>query len=88
MMCRRFGFLHARILLYRQDEIAQLERKLVAMDDEDVDIAPEALKSRKFDDARTEEPSRKSLINAIDEKLKEYGMFTFLPDRYRSEDFN
>ena len=73
LMCRRFGFLHSRVLLYRQDELTKLEKNLIAMDEEDNEIYPLALLSRKTDDARDEEFSRKSLINTIDKKLKEYG---------------
>lgn len=75
-MCRRFGFLHSRVLLYRQDELSKLERNLIAMDAEDKDSDNGvALMSRKTDDARPdieEQYSRKTLINNIDEKLKEY----------------
>jgi len=72
LMCRRFGFLHTRVLLYRQDELAQLENDLVSLDAEDEQIAPKALISRKLDEARQDSP-RKALIQGIDEKLKEYG---------------
>lgn len=73
LMCRRFSFLHSRVLLHRQDELAEMEKTLLAMDDEDVDLDELALKSRRRDDERTEEPSRSSLINKIDAKLKDYG---------------
>ena len=85
LMCRRFGFLHTRVMLYRQDELASLERQLVLMDEEDVDLDPLALKSRDRDDQRPEQPSRKSLIQIIDDKLKEYGMF---PAGVRSEEYS
>ncbi|KAI4181206.1 MAG: hypothetical protein L6R41_006759 [Letrouitia leprolyta] len=49
-----------------------MEKTLLAMDDEDVDLDELALKSRRRDDERTEEPSRSSLINKIDAKLKDY----------------
>jgi len=71
-MCRRFGFLHQRVLLYRQDELRDLEDQLVRLDDEDQEEMPKALKSRKLDDVR-EGSYRKGLINTIDDKLKEYG---------------
>lgn len=73
-MCRRFGFLHQRVLLYRQDELRDLEDQLIRLDDEDKDDAPKALKSRKLDDVR-EGSYRKGLIQQIDDKLKEYGLF-------------
>lgn len=77
LMCRRFGFLHSRVLLYRQDELSYLENKLIGMDDEDKVDLPTALKSRKVDEDRVdieeEQYTRKYLINTIDQKLKEYG---------------
>lgn len=74
LMCRRFAFLHSRVLLHRQDELAEMEKTLIAMDDEDVEMGEElALQSRRRDDQRPEDPSRKSLINKIDNKLKDYG---------------
>ncbi|KAL8711527.1 MAG: hypothetical protein Q9225_007101 [Loekoesia sp. 1 TL-2023] len=42
------------------------------MDEEDVELDARALQSRRRDDERTEEPSRKSLVNKIDSKLKDY----------------
>ena len=71
-MCRRFGFLHQRVLLYRQDELRDLEDQLIRLDDEDREEMPKALKSRKLDDVR-EGSYRSGLIQTIDDKLKEYG---------------
>ncbi|MCJ1365072.1 hypothetical protein MMC16_004192 [Acarospora aff. strigata] len=71
LMCRRFGFLHSRVLLYRQDELVQLEKELVDLDDEDAELNPKALISREIDDRRQDAP-RKALIHDIDEKLKQY----------------
>ena len=73
-MCRRFGFLHQRVLLYRQDELRDLEDQLIRLDDEDEQEMPRALKSRKLDDVR-EGSYRRGLIQTIDDKLKEYGKF-------------
>lgn len=79
-MCRRFGWLNSRVLLYRQDELAKLEETLIEMDDEDITYKGGlTLKSRKEDDDREdieEQYSRKTLINQIDEKLKEYREFS------------
>lgn len=80
LMCRRFGFLHSRVLHYRQDELSYLENKLIDMDDLDKNELPTALKSRKTDEQRDdieeEQYTRKYLINTIDQKLKEYGTFS------------
>lgn len=81
LMCRRFSFLHSRVLLHRQDELAEMEKSLLAMDDEDVDLDELALGSRRRDDERTEEPSRKSLIDKIDAKLKDYGIISVSTSR-------
>lgn len=79
-MCRRFGWLNSRVLLYRQDELAKLEETLIEMDDEDITYKGGlTLKSRKEDDDREdieEQYSRKTLINQIDKKLKEYREFS------------
>ena len=71
-MCRQFGFLHQRVLLYRQDELRDLEDQLIRLDDKDAEEMPKVLRSRKLDDAR-EGRCRRILIQSIDEKLKEYG---------------
>lgn len=79
-MCRRFGWLNTRVLLYRQDELAKLEETLIDMDDEDITYKGGlTLKSRKEDDDREdieEQYSRSTLINQIDTKLKEYCEFS------------
>lgn len=71
LMCRRFGFLHTRVLLYRQDELAQLEQQLVELDVDDADNNPKVLISRELDEQQ--DSTRKDLIFGIDEKLKQYG---------------
>lgn len=73
VICRKFGFLHSRVLLYRQDELCQLESNLIAMDDEDAENNPLALQSREVDDNSDEQWSRRSLIDKIDMKLRDYG---------------
>ena len=74
LLCRRFGFLHSRVLLYRQDELHQLETRLLALDQADAEESPLVLKSREADNEQDEQEMRKVLIGRIDEKLKEYGM--------------
>lgn len=69
-MCRRFGF-HTRVLLYRQDELRELEDQLVRLDAEDADCEDPILASRVLDDVQ-EGSFRKGLIQEIDDKLKEY----------------
>ena len=78
LMCRRFGFLHSRVLLYRQDELYQLEKRLLALDEADNEESPLMLQSRQADNEQDDQQMRKLLIGKIDEKLKEYG--THLPN--------
>lgn len=74
LMCRRFGYLHSRVLLYRQDELSQLENRLLQIDKFDQKDNPEVLKSRMLDDNDDDpEFSRKVLFQKIDEKLRDYG---------------
>jgi len=69
MMCRRFGVLHMRLLLYRQDELADLERRLSCIDREDslTEEGQQFLSSREMD-----EEHRQDLIDEIDRKMKAY----------------
>lgn len=83
LMCRRFGWLNSRVLLYRQAELAELEETLLAMDKEDISYRDGiTLKSKKEDDERVdiEDPqySRETLINKIDTKLEKYREFSLL----------
>src|SRR5436190_24366415 len=77
MVYRGFNYLHARCLLYQQDELAALERELDEMDKEDdkqgeKDREKRSLRSRDLDDARVGQP-RKNLLKEIKDKLSEYG---------------
>jgi hypothetical protein len=79
MIYRRFGYLHSRVLLYKQDELRQLEEELADMDELDAREARgrKCLANREKDDARTLEgrESRKHLIGRIETKVMEYGEF-------------
>ena len=68
------------MLLYRQDELAVLERDLIKLDADDAKHRPLALKSRKRDEETDNDPvySRKVLIQKIDDKLKQYGQYHLL----------
>ena len=69
MLYRRFGFLQARLLLNKQDQLRALEEEL---DEIDQDDEPMYLKSRDMDDA--DERPRTRLLEEIETKFKEYGM--------------
>jgi len=71
MLYRRFGFLQARLLLYKQDQLRALEEELDEIDKSD---DAEYLTSRDMDD--TDERPRTQLLTNIETKFKEYGMDT------------
>ena len=73
MIYRRFGFLHTRLLLYKQDELRALEEELDEMDRKDFNGKdPEVLMCREDD---TE--ARKTLLNQIEKTLLKYGNALF-----------
>ncbi|KAH0536681.1 hypothetical protein FGG08_006476 [Glutinoglossum americanum] len=79
MVYRGFNYLHARCLLYQQDELVALERELDEMDGEDnskgeKEREKRSLRSRDLDDARAGQP-RKALLKEIKDKLSEYDEF-------------
>ena len=73
MLYRRFGYLQARILLYKQDELRVSERQLDHLDSVDAKNRPNKLRSRERDDADNED--RRKLILKITDLWKEYGMY-------------
>lgn len=70
MMCRRFGFLHQRVLLNKQDEICQLEEKLARQDEWNEDNNAEAVFSRRND---LEDSATQIILKEIELKLADYG---------------
>ena len=68
---RKFGFLQARLLLNKQDELRELEKDLDRLDQVDQEKDPGLLKSREKDDATN--GRRKKLLYDIEGKFKEYG---------------
>ena len=79
MMYRRFGQLHARLLLHKQDRLRALEEELFYLDraDATTDEGRRCLKCREDDDGRDPPPaprrSRAQLLDAIQAVLTEYG---------------
>lgn len=69
-MCRKYGFLHNRVLLYRQDELRELEHELLLMDKRVGKTDDTMLKCRTREQRSSCE--RHDLINRIDQKLREY----------------
>jgi hypothetical protein len=75
VMYRRFGYIHNRILLHRQAEIVELEKKLDKLDDSDK--ADRKLKfrlqTREF--LKDDDTGQKLLIDDLETKLRNYGKF-------------
>lgn len=71
LIYRKFAWLHNRLLLHYQDELAQLEKKLEQYDNFQFRTAPRRLISRRRDDALPD-AKRKELLKTIDEKLAQY----------------
>lgn len=70
LICRKYGVLHNRVLLYRQDELRELEQRLWSMDMAAGKTDDIMLKCRTREQRVSDE--RRHLINEIDDKLKEY----------------
>ena len=76
LMCRKFGWLHLRVLLHHQDELVELEEELERLDAFDAGSDFRKLKSRRRDEAI--DSKRKGLLNKIDTSLAAYGMRSYL----------
>lgn len=72
MLYRRFGFLQARLLLHKQDELRRMETLLDGIDKYDANNRPNLLKARERDDK--ESGHRKKLFDEIEQKFREYGL--------------
>ncbi len=73
LICRKFLWLHSRLLLHLQDEIQQLERDLEREDEWELRSGdPVKLRARRLDCNRPD-AKRQVLLTKIHEKLKEYG---------------
>jgi hypothetical protein len=87
MLFRRFGYIHARILLQKQDELKEIEEQLRSMDERDNSAGPRikrCLKSRLADEKRTDlqdgKETRGQLLRRAEKIAREYGAcFTVLP---------
>ncbi|MCJ1268161.1 hypothetical protein MMC22_008047 [Lobaria immixta] len=72
LIYRKFSWLHNRVLLHYQDELAELEYELEALDQDDFQVDDKLLISRRRDDGRLKGSRRKELLKEIDGKLSEY----------------
>jgi len=75
MLYRRFGFLQARMLLYKQAELKELETQLDDSDAIDLEQYSNVLRSQKAGELPKvgRNRQRKKLMYDIGEKFKEYG---------------
>ena len=78
MMYRRFGQLHSRLLLQKQDQLREMEQELLALDNKDNQMEDTQifLRSREEDEMRdppTRGRSRIELLGEIERVLMEYG---------------
>jgi len=74
MIYRRFGFLHARLLLQKQDELRMMEEELDRMDHRDKLKNIKALKCRMDDVERQDqvEETRQSLLSRVENTILRY----------------
>lgn len=89
MIYRRFGYIHSRLLLNKQDELRELEANLHDMDLVDASSEEGALclKSRELDEERNDIQglgSRKALLEKIEQITLQYGMLEKYPFRKTS----
>jgi hypothetical protein len=80
MIYRRFGFLHARVLLRKQDKLRQMEEALDTMDTRDAQASDplpnKALMSREIDESGTDTSphgTRAELLDKVEDDLVKYG---------------
>lgn len=72
LIYRKFAWLHNRLLLYKQDELYELEQRLERLDQSDSAQDPRRLKSRRRDEHVSPSSGRKELLKQIEEKLENY----------------
>ena len=92
MIYRRFGYLQARLLLEKQDQLRRLEWDLDLMDEEDKRAQPRSLITFETADAGKAQV-RQELMQKIEEKFRDYGgsIWSLLISRsliYRTSLFN
>jgi len=72
MVYRRFGFLHSRILLKKQEQLRQLEQSLDRLDQHENAKSSRSLVTMEHYDG-DEGKERRELEEKIEQKLLEYG---------------
>ena len=69
---RRFGVVRNRLLLHKQDQIAELSEKLSKIDHTDSLENPVRLICRRYDEELGDESARTQVIQELEHRLKEY----------------
>lgn len=69
---RRFGLIRNRLLLHKQDQIAELSKRLSDLDLADEISHPERLICRRYDEELGSESQRTSLLQSLEVLLREY----------------
>ncbi|KAL2040171.1 hypothetical protein N7G274_007074 [Stereocaulon virgatum] len=72
LIARKFGYLHARVLLDLERDLETLEANLRKFDQADSETNPAALQSRDTDEERLEGKSRGNLLQEVNRKLVDY----------------
>jgi hypothetical protein len=75
MIYRRFGFIHARLLLQKQDELRIMEEELDRMDQQDLTSNPRAIQCRMEDIERQDNQpgaKRQALLARLEETVLRY----------------
>ncbi|KAH6668723.1 hypothetical protein B0J14DRAFT_703559 [Halenospora varia] len=73
---RRFGYLQARVMLYKQDQLRELEERLDLMDEAHKELCPRKLKQRDMEPSN--DCPRKDLMLCIEQSFKEYAQLLVL----------
>lgn len=76
LICRRFGWLHGRLLLNIQDELQELERELEGEDEWEFHYGQRLKLRHRRKDCKGPHRKRQEILTKINVKLKEYGMST------------
>lgn len=69
---RRFGLVRNRLLLHKQDQIAELAEKLADLDKKDETTHPVRLSCRRYDEELGDESQRSHILQSLDHALNEY----------------
>lgn len=82
LMTRRYGWLHNRVMLFRQSKLQQLESDLINLDKDNQQYDKDALIDHKSFGSGEHGEYRTNLIQDIDNELKKYGQCTAVGGHY------